>query len=76
MMSPEGKVYGGGGGREVRSDKSDNGCLTGGSNSLNAAALAWRRGMSVLVSKGRRGVGSNNTKPSEGTDGVSFARHT
>lgn len=58
MMSPEGSLNGGGGGRDVRCDKRDKGCLTGGSSAAKASELDCSKGMSVAVSNGRRGVGS------------------
>lgn len=61
MMSPEGSVNGGGAGRDVRCDKRDKGCLTGGSRAARASELDCNKGMRVAVSNGSRGVGSCRT---------------
>lgn len=61
MMSPEGSVRGGGGGRDVRCDRRDKGCLTGGSRAAKASELDCNKGMRIAVSNGRRGVGSWRT---------------
>ena len=66
--SPEGRVYGSGGGREVRCERRERGCRTGGSCLASAAALDCSRGISVVVSSGSLGVGSLRTYPSEGTE--------
>lgn len=67
MISPEGSVYGLGGGREVSVESNESGCLTGGSRAARASALDLRRGINLPVSSGFRGIGSCNIYPMAGT---------
>jgi hypothetical protein len=57
-VSPEGSVNGLGGGREVKWDKRDKGCLIGGDSSARAEAFDCRSGIREAVSRGSRGIGS------------------